>query len=154
MKADSGRSSPSPFAEALERVDGVLEAGVDAGEAGEDLGDVERLAEEALDLPGAGHDELVLFGELVHAEDGDDVLQVLVALEDLLDAAGDGVVALADDVGSRIRRGRSERVDRGVDALLGDANARARRTRRGGRRPWRGRGRSGRQPARRSPAPK
>jgi hypothetical protein len=89
MKADSGRSSPSPSQRRSNESIGVLEAGVDAGEAREDLGDVEGLAEEALDLPGAGHDELVVFGELVDAEDGDDVLQVLVALQDLLDASGE-----------------------------------------------------------------
>ena len=40
---------------------------------------------------------LVLVGELVDAEDGDDVLQVLVALQDALDALGHVVVLLADD---------------------------------------------------------
>ena len=52
------------------------------GEAGEDLGHVEGLGQEALDLPGAGHGQLVLFRELVHAENGDDVLERLVALQD------------------------------------------------------------------------
>jgi hypothetical protein len=51
--------------------------------AGELLGDVERLAKEALDLAGAADDQLVLFAQLVHAEDGDDVLQVAVALQHL-----------------------------------------------------------------------
>ena len=42
---------------------------------------------------------LVLVGQLVDAEDGDDVLQLLVALEDLLDLRGHAVVLLAHDVG-------------------------------------------------------
>ncbi len=57
-------------------------------------GHEERLREEALDLAGARHDELVVFAELVHAEDGDDVLQVLVLLERRLDLAGHVVVLL------------------------------------------------------------
>ena len=63
---------------------------------------------------------LVLFRELVHAEDGDDVLELLVALQDLLHLAGDGVVLLADDARVEHARGRVERIDRRVDALLGD----------------------------------
>src|SRR6185369_2373762 len=41
-------------ANALEALDGVLEVDEDARAAGEDFGDVEGLAEEALDLTGAG----------------------------------------------------------------------------------------------------
>src|SRR5829696_5942246 len=80
--------------QALEALDGVLEGDELAGGAGEDLGDEERLRQEALDLAGARHRHLVLFRELVHAEDGDDVLQRLVALERLLHLPGDRVVLL------------------------------------------------------------
>ncbi|KIU01213.1 hypothetical protein QU38_02455, partial [Staphylococcus aureus] len=73
------------FAKALEALDGVGELDELAGRAGEHLGDVERLRQEALDLAGAGHGQLVLFGQFVHAENGDDVLQRLVLLQDLLD---------------------------------------------------------------------
>ncbi len=84
------------------------------------LGDVERLREEALDLAGAGDDELVVLAELVHAEDGNDVEQILVLLEGLLHPPGDVVVALPEDVGVDHRRGRVERVDGRVDADLGE----------------------------------
>ena len=50
--------------------------------AGEDLGHLEGLGEEALDLASAGHRQLVLLGQLVHSQDGDDVLQGLVVLEE------------------------------------------------------------------------
>ena len=53
------------------------------------VGHMEGLRQEALDLAGAGDDELVLFGQLVHAENGDDVLQRFVALQDLLHLARD-----------------------------------------------------------------
>ena len=55
---------------------GVLDGHVRAGVAGELLGHVEGLGEELLDLAGARDHVLLLLGELVHAENGDDVLQV------------------------------------------------------------------------------
>src|SRR3954453_21692866 len=81
-----------------EAADRLGDRHVRARRARELLGHVERLREEALDAPRAAHDELVLVGELVDAEDGDDVLQLLVALQDLLDPVGDVEVLLAEDV--------------------------------------------------------
>jgi hypothetical protein len=91
-----------------------------AGDVGEDLGHVEGLGEETLDLAGAEDGHLVLVGQLVHAENGDDVLQVLVALEHLLDAAGDAVVFLADDFRGERLGGGGERIDGGEERLLGE----------------------------------
>ena len=67
------------------------------GRARELLGDEVRLREEALDAARAGDDDLVLVRQLVHAEDRDDVLQVRVALEDLLHERRDLVVLVGDD---------------------------------------------------------
>ena len=53
--------------DALERVDGDFERDLDAGRAGEDRGDVERLAEEALDLAGAGSEVSALLGRIPSA---------------------------------------------------------------------------------------
>src|ERR671930_2688849 len=103
-----------------EALDRVLELHVLAGRAGELLGDEVRLRQEALDLARAGDDEAVLVGELVDAEDGDDVLEVLVALEHLLDAGRRPVVLVGDDSRLESARERVERVHRGVDALLHD----------------------------------
>ena len=104
----------------LESGDGVLERHVLAGRAGEHLGDEERLGEEALDLAGSRHHQLVLVGELVHAEDRDDVAQLLVALEDTLHPARHIVVLGADDERVELAARRIERVDRRVDAELRD----------------------------------
>ena len=90
------------------------------GRAGELLGDEVRLREEPLHLAGARDDELVLVGELVHAEDRDDVLQVLVALQHLLHRRRDAVVLVGDDPGLERAGGRVERVDGRVDPLLDD----------------------------------
>ena len=82
---------------------------------------MEGLAEEALDLAGAAHGALVLFAQLINAEDGDDVLEILVALQDALHAQGDGVVTLADDLRIKDSRVGGEGIHGGIDALLGDA---------------------------------
>src|SRR4051812_43347641 len=106
--------------EPAERVDGLVERDELAGDAGELLRDEERLREEPLDPAGPVDQNAVLFGQLVDAEDGDDVLQVLVALEDLLHATGDVVVVLPEVTGVEDPRRRVERVDSGVDAELRD----------------------------------
>src|SRR3954453_19716660 len=101
----------------VERLDRVLDVDVRARLAGELLGRVHVLAEEALDAPRSGDGELVLLGELVDAEDGDDVLQVVVLLQDPDDLAGDAVVLVAHVLRRQDRRGRRQRVHRREDAL-------------------------------------
>ena len=49
--------------------------------AREDLRHMEGLGQEALDLASARHGQLVLLTQLVHAQNGNDVLQVLVVLQ-------------------------------------------------------------------------
>src|SRR5262249_23732628 len=61
----------------LETADRVGDRDLAPLAAGEDLRRAERLAEEALDLARAQHRQLVVGRQLVHAEDRDDVLQVL-----------------------------------------------------------------------------
>src|SRR5699024_7198096 len=104
-------------------LDGVLERDIDAGDAGELFGHVGGLGEEALDLAGPADRFLVLLAQLVHAQDGDDVLQLAVLLEDLLHLAGHAVVLLAHDVGLEDAGGGLQRIDGGVDALLDDLAA-------------------------------
>ena len=104
----------------LEALDRLGHRHVLALQAGEHLGDEERLGQEALHLAGPVDGEAVLLGQLVETEDGDDVLQLLVALQRLLHPAGDVVVALADDLGRQDRRRRRQRVDGRVDAERGD----------------------------------
>ena len=48
------------------------------------MGDVEGLGQELLQTTGAGHGQLVLLAQLIHTQNGNDVLQRLVLLQDLL----------------------------------------------------------------------
>ena len=104
----------------LEALDRVLEPDVLARRPGELLGDEVRLREEALDAPRPVDGQLVLVRELVDPEDRDDVLQVLVALQDLLDARRRLVVLVGDDSRLERARERRERVHRRVDPHLHD----------------------------------
>src|SRR6266480_2535467 len=65
----------------FEAADRVLERDEFSRRAGEYLGDEERLRQETLDLPRPRYGELVLGRELVHAENRNDVAQLLVALQ-------------------------------------------------------------------------
>src|SRR5207302_566886 len=69
---------------------------------------------------GTAHGDLVLLRELVQAEDGDDVLELLVALEHLLDPLGHLVVVLAHHLGGQDVARRGQRVDGRVDAQRSD----------------------------------
>src|SRR5690606_24773447 len=66
---------------------------------------------------------LVFLGQLVHTQDRDDVLQLLVALQNVLNATGNFVVLLTDD--QRIQRtaGGVQRVYRRVDTQGSDVTA-------------------------------
>src|SRR5438067_10590583 len=104
----------------LEAAYGVGDLDELAFEARELLRDEEGLREEALNLARARDYELVLFRKLVEAEDGDNVLEVFVALQDLLDRLRRVVVILADDSGVEDARRRRERVNRRVNSELDD----------------------------------
>src|SRR5215211_3112091 len=100
----------------LEAAHGIGDRHLLAFTAREDLRDAERLAQEPLNLsrPIDGH--LVVRRQLVDAENGDDVLQILEALQHLLDAARRLIMLVADDFRGQGARGRRERVDRWVDS--------------------------------------
>ena len=104
----------------LEGGDGGLEVDELTLDTSEDLGDSERLAQETLDLTGTLDGKLVGFGKFVHTQNGNDILEGLVLLEDLLDTGGGVVVVLAQDTGVHHTGLGVERVDGRVDTQLGD----------------------------------
>lgn len=104
----------------LARLDSVLERNETALNTREDLSDSERLAHEPLHLSGSLDGELVLLGQFVHTQNGDDVLERLVVLEQLLNTGSDVVVLLTDDCGVKHSRLGVEGVDGRVDTQLGN----------------------------------
>lgn len=59
----------------LEGADGVLERNETTLDTSEDLGDLERLRHETLDLTSTLDSQLVLLRQLVHSENGNDILE-------------------------------------------------------------------------------
>src|SRR5690606_38853878 len=104
----------------LEAAESVLDRDDLARESGEDFRHIERLRKELLDLPRAINDLFIFRRKLIETEDRDDVLQVLVALKHVLNAARDIVVLLADDPRiERLGEGR-KRIDSRVNPELRD----------------------------------
>src|SRR3989344_4406698 len=91
-------------------------AHVRAGVSGKGFPDEEGLGEEALELPRPVDGLSVLLGELLDAEDGDDVLEVLIALENALHLVRDPVMLFAHDIGRKRSRGGLEGVDGWVNS--------------------------------------
>jgi hypothetical protein len=103
------------FEECCEPVDGVLEGHEFALPAGEDLAHEERLGEELLDLAGPGHSDFVLLRELVHAQNGNNILQGFVILQQFLHTPGHGIMPFPDNNGVKDSTRRVKRVDSGID---------------------------------------
>lgn len=86
------------FEDPVKALDGLGDLDILARQARELLRHREGLAEESLQLAGPLHRELILIAQLFHAQNGDDVLQVLVALQHALHLLGDAIVFLAHNV--------------------------------------------------------
>lgn len=84
------------------------------------LSDGEGLGQETLDLAGTLDGKLVSLAQLVHSENGDDVLEGLVLLEHLLDLGGGVVVVLSDDTGIQHTGLGVKGIDGRVDTKLRD----------------------------------
>ena len=97
----------------LEGTNRLLQRNELALETSEDLRDLERLRHETLDLTStldlvefmsadaifevvSTYGKLVLLRQLVHTQNGNNILERLVVLEDLLDSGSNLVVLLAD----------------------------------------------------------
>ena len=105
------------FDDLLEATDGLLDRHIAALETCKLLGYAEGLGHEALYLTSTGYDELILVRELVHTQDGDDVLQLLVTLQDLLNLTRYIVMLETNHLGGEDGGAGIQRVYRRVDAL-------------------------------------
>ena len=105
--------------EGAEAFNGLGELDEFAWLAGEDLTHEEWLGEESLDLSGTGDGELILFGQLVHTQNGDDILKGLVVLEELLHTTSNVVMNVTDDGGVEHTGGGIKRIHGGIDTELG-----------------------------------
>src|SRR6266446_322178 len=128
-----------PFHNFLEAAHRVRNLYVFPLKPGELRGDEHGLRQKFLNLAGACHGALVLIGKFFDAENGDDVLQILVALQNQFHAACHGIVLRADDARIENARGAGQWIDRRINAALDDLSAQVRR----GIKMRKGRGRCG-----------
>src|SRR4029078_6699267 len=82
----------------------------------EDFCDLEWLTEKTLNLTCAQHHKFIFGTQFIHAEDCDDVLQILVSLQDSLDATRGTIMIFADDLRGKRFGGRSKRIDSRIDS--------------------------------------
>src|SRR2546428_1443623 len=108
-----------------EAADRLLQGHIFPWSVGEHFGHEERLRQKALDLAGPGQQQLVILRQFVHAKDGNDVLQLLVALQHLLHSTRDSIMLFTHDVRREEPGERIERVARRVDAALHDRPGKA-----------------------------
>lgn len=106
----------------LEGSDGLLQSHQLTGDTSENLGDSEWLGQESLDLSGSLDGQLVGLGQLIHTQNGNDILQGLVSLQGLLDTGSNIVVLLTDNRGIQQSRLGVQWVDSRVDTQLGNTS--------------------------------
>jgi hypothetical protein len=109
----------SSLKELAESFDGLTEFTELSGVGGEDLRHEERLGEELLHLTCSSDGQLIFFGKIVHTENGDNILERLVVLEEFLDTTGSLVMDISEDEGIQHSGGRIEGIDSGVDTEFG-----------------------------------
>lgn len=104
--------------DSLESLEGVLQVDELTLHVGENLSDLERLGQETLDLTGTVHSELVILRQLIHTQDSNNILKILVGLQDSLDVTGNIVVITSDNLGGKHTGGGIEGIHGGVDTEL------------------------------------
>ena len=106
----------------LEPADGLSNGDKLARVISEDLGNLERLREESLDLSRSSNLKLVLLRQLVHAQDSNDILQRLVVLQDLLNTSSNLVVLSSNNVGVHDTTGGIQGVHCRVNSTLSNGS--------------------------------
>src|SRR5699024_1282004 len=105
------------IADALKSDDGIGQRDVCTWKAGELLCDEEVLVQEALEATCALNGDLVLFRQLVHTQNRDNILQFLVLLQNVDHALCNSVVTLTNDAWLENTRSRGQWVHSWVDTL-------------------------------------
>mmetsp|Transcript_24747 Transcript_24747/g.41849 ORF Transcript_24747/g.41849 Transcript_24747/m.41849 type:complete len:502 (-) Transcript_24747:56-1561(-) len=104
----------------LETLDGILKLNELTSTASKHLSDVEGLRHKSLGLSGSGHSQLIIFGKLIHTQNGNDILKTLVILKKLLGSTGSLVMSNTNNSGVKHSRGRVKGIHGRVDSKLGN----------------------------------
>jgi len=76
---------------------------------------MEWLRKETFDLTGTGDGKLILFREIIHTENSNNILEGSVVLDELLDTTRAVVMDLTNDGWVKHTGGGVERIDGGID---------------------------------------
>ena len=125
LSASSGISSSYQSAsiaaqQRFKAFDRLPQRDVAALQTGEDFGHREGLGEILLHPAGTIYGLAVLSAELFHTKDGNNILQLTIALQQLLGSAGHGIVPLSDDVRLQDAGGGFQGIYCRINALLHD----------------------------------
>ena len=104
--------------ELSETFDGVGEFDESSWHTREHFRHLERLRKESLDFSSSGDGKSILFGQLVHTQNSDDILEGLVVLDQLLDSSCGIVVSLTNDGWVKHSRGGVERIHSWINTQL------------------------------------
>src|SRR5690606_36517882 len=111
------------FHDAFKATDGVFQGNVFTRGTGEYFRYEERLGQEALNLTCASYHQFIFFRQLIHTQDGDDVFQFLVTLQQGLYATRGVVVFLTNNQWIQLTAGGVQRVNGWVDTQRRDLTA-------------------------------
>ena len=111
------------FHDAFKATDGVFQGDVFTRRTGEYFCHEERLGQEALDLTSTRYHQFVFFRQFIHTQDGDDVFQFLITLQDGLNATRGVVVFLTNHQRVQLTAGGVQRVNGRVDTQRRDLTA-------------------------------
>src|ERR1700722_5175614 len=111
------------FYDFLEAAHGVFDLHILPGEASELLGHEHGLGKEFFDFARARDGLLVVVGKFFDAQNGDDVLQFLVTLQNGFHGAGDVVMFLSNNARIQNARKAGQRINGGINAALDDLAA-------------------------------
>ncbi|KAH3670907.1 hypothetical protein OGAPHI_000618 [Ogataea philodendri] len=110
------------FQDSLERSNSVLQSDQSTLNTSENLSNGKWLRQESLDLSSSLNSQLVLFRQLIHTQNSNDILERLVSLQGLLDVGGNIVVLLANNGNIKQSRSGVQWVHSWVDTQLRDTS--------------------------------
>lgn len=104
----------------LEAADALLQVYVFTRSTRENFSNMERLAQETLDFTCTSNSQLIIFTKLIHSQNGNDILKILVVLKYFLYTTSSVVVILTQYEWWKHTRCRIQGIDSRINTQLRD----------------------------------
>ena len=102
----------------LEAGNALFQLDVFSWSTSEHFCNMEGLTQEPLDLTSTSNCQLVIFTKLIHTQNGNNILQILVILKDLLYPTSSVIVILSQNMRRKHSRCRVQWIDSRIDTKL------------------------------------